>query len=291
MKLRLLFYLLPVTAILLTSCKQEDLTPCWVKVDSVILQTEDVSQGSNTHGITDLWVFDDNEAIGVWEVGSIIPVVGEGTSNFIFRAGVKKNGIAASRVQYPFYNSFSIDLNLVRGDTISVTPIFTYREGTEFSMIEDFEDTGIDFTAASNSDTSIQFIYEATDPDLVEYGEKCGGIFLTETDSFFRAGTDLKMPIPIGESYLEIDYKNDHDLDMGFISHLVTGTSEDQGGRFRIAAQQNETPTWKKIYIELSDYVGFFLNQFSSDIYFAIYLAENFTEANIYIDNIKVVHF
>ena len=291
MKLRLLFYLLPVTAILLTSCKQEDLTPSWVTIESVSLQTDEVSEGDNTHAITDLWVFKNNEALGVWEVGSTFPVLGEGSSNFIFRAGIKKNGIAASRTQYPFYEQFTIDLDLVKGDTFVVTPVFTYKEGAEFAMLEDFEDSGIDFTATTDSDTSIQFIYDATDPDIVEYGEKCGGIFLTTVDSFFRAETDLEMPIPVGQTYLEVDYMNDHHLDMGFISHLSTGETEDQGTQFRISAQDQAAPTWKKIYIELTNYVGFFLNQVSSDIYFATFLAENFTEGNIYIDNIKVVHF
>ncbi len=291
MKRRLLFFMLPTLAIFLVSCKQKDLTPSWVKLESVSLQTDEVSEGANSHNITDIWVFKGNEALGVFEVGAVFPVLDEGSTSFTFHAGIKNNGIASTKVRYPFYEKYEVNLNLVKDDTTSISPTFTYKSGLQFTLMEDFEDSGIDFIPAFNTDTPFVFVFEATNPDIVEYGTKCGAVFLTSIDTFFRADTDMQIPIPSGQqSYLEIDYMNDNSISMGFKSNLTSG-QQDQGLVVLLNAQDPANLKWKKIYIELSENVSAYGNQLSTEIYFLSFLDLDDTEAKIYMDNIKVVHF
>jgi hypothetical protein len=55
--------------------------------------------------------------------------------------------------------------------------------------------------------------------------------------------------------------------------------------------QDPENLKWKHIYIELSENVGKHVNTTSIELYFVAFLEKGKSSANIYVDNIKVVHF
>ena len=52
----------------LFGCKQDDITPSWLAIDQFTLTTNPDLQGSNSHGITDAWIFMDGRALGVFEL-------------------------------------------------------------------------------------------------------------------------------------------------------------------------------------------------------------------------------
>ena len=206
-------------------CKQEDITPSWIKINEFGLITNIETQGWDTHGITDAWVYLDNEHLGVHQVPCTIPVLAEGEHTFTILPGIKNNGISSTRRSYPFYQPFEVTGTLTKNDTFEINPITAYRTSVEFAFIEDFENAGISFLKGPASDTNFVFVNEDEHPEIVEYGDKCGGIFLTELDSLFTANTEEFMNLPKGEEvYLEIDYRNNNSIAMGVLARYPDGT-------------------------------------------------------------------
>ena len=160
MKKIYLLVLLPL--LFLSSCKKDDNTPAWLIIDHFDLVTNEVSEGANSHGITDAWVFMDGQALGVFPLPARIPILAEGSHDFVIYAGVKMNGISDTRTKYPFYERHDLTLNLAKNEEFTVNPTITYKSNLQFKMIEDFEDVGVDFTKDLISDTDFVVIDKVT---------------------------------------------------------------------------------------------------------------------------------
>jgi hypothetical protein len=283
--------LLPITFFLfliISGCKQQDITPSFLTINNFILNTDEPSQGSNSQGITDAWLYMDNKPLGVFEVPATIPILAEGNHEFIIIPGVKQNGISATRVQYPFYNTVVFEQNLIKNDTVAITPVTTYKSSTEFAFIEDFESAGFQIVKSESADTNIIFV---TDPTIVKYGDKCGGIFLGPSDSLYAGSTNEYLNLPKGqEVYLEIDFRNDNSMLMGLLYETFGVQSQDDP-LIQMNPQTTGTEVWKKMYINLKDNVSAQISASNYDIYFLSILDKGKTTSSFYIDNIKVVHF
>ena len=281
--------LLLLPAFVLFSCK-EDTTPAWLQIDAIDLETDETIQGPPSHGITDAWVYMDNVPLGVFELPCKIPVLDEGEHSFVIYAGIKTNGISATRAMYPFYERFDTTLNLVKGEIINLAPVVAYKTNIVFELKEDFE-IGSSFTPDIVSDTDIVLIDKATHPDIVTYGSYCGGIFLTKTDSLFKAATHTFLDLPKNEYvYMEIDYRNNNSIGMGVIAQNSADFVE-HTPLVIMNAQTSGAETWKKIYIDLTEDVSFEVNATSYEVYLISVLDPANTSAAIYIDNIKVIRY
>jgi hypothetical protein len=279
-------------AFLFYGCKQEDLTPSWIKIDAFDLVTNEETQGWDTHGIVDAWIFMDNQPLGVHEIPCVIPVLDEGVHDFTIFAGIKNNGISSTRKRYPFYETYEVTTSLSKNDTLVIEPVITYKNSTSFAFIEDFENAGISFVKGPVSDTNIVFIYQADEPEIVAYGDKCGGIFLEGTDSLFTVFTEEFMNLPRGEEvYLEVDYRNDNSIAMGVLAKFPDGSVDEQAPLLQMNPQEAGSEVWKKIYIQLSENVSFNVNYQTFEIYFLSLIDDGQSSAHIYLDNIKVVHY
>ena len=286
------FYLLLfVPLIYLTSCKKEDNTPSWVVVNDFVLTTNEPVQGANTDNITDIWVYMDNQALGVFPLPCRIPVLAEGNHSFIFYPGIKQNGISATRVRYPFYERYDATLNLVKGEEIVVTPTTTYKSEVQFQLIEDFEDVGVDFVKDIISDTDMVVLDNGAYPDIVKYGTKCGAVFLNTADSIYKGATNSDLNLPGGgaEVYVEIDYMNDNSMILGVVAENSSGTNE--APLVQMNPQETSEMQWKKIYISLKDNVSNEIYATSFEISLSSVLDESKTSGVVYLDNIKVLRF
>lgn len=277
---------------LLVGCGKEDLTPSFLKINAFELITNEPTQGSNSHGITDAWIFMDGEALGVHELPCVIPVLAEGTHQFIIFPGIKNNGISSTRTRYPFYKTFDITADLTKNDTTEFSPVTYYKDNVTFAFMEDFEDAGISLIKGPTSDTNMIFVDRADYPEIVIYGDQCGGLFLNAEDSIYTGSTQSFMNLPKGEQiFLEIDYRNNNSLAMGVIATFYDGTTDEHTPLVIMNPQDEGQEEWKKIYIELSEDVGVEINATTFEFYFLAMLDADKSLAKIYIDNIKVVHF
>lgn len=276
------------SAFVLFSCK-EDTTPAWLEIPAINLSTDEPVEGSNSHGIADAWVYMDGRALGVFELPCKIPILAEGEHSFIIYGGIKNNGISATRTKYPFYERYETTLNLVKGETITITPVVTYKSNLTFELIEDFEDPGMDFGDDIITQTSLTFVDEGTNPGVVQYGLRCGGVFFNETDSIFKALTSTFLELPRNEDvYMEIDYMNNNSIRMGVIAQNSSSYTE-HTPLVQMNPQTTEDMVWKKIYIDLTEDVSYEIYATSYELYFLSLRDVGNTSASIFLDNIKVI--
>lgn len=266
--------------------------PSYIRINSVNLSTLS-TEGSNSQKITDVWVYVDEELIGCFELPTRFPVLKSGTHHLKIRAGIKVNGISATRAPYPFYNYYEQDINLVEGQVLELTPTFNYLSNTQFSFIEDFEGTGhIFYPRPGGTDTVMKI---TTIPAQVFEGAGSGIVGLdNNTITFFETVTDptTKYALPTAGSpvFLELNYRCDHPFSVGVYAYTVsTGGTVTNTQQFKVI-DVNRSESWNKIYVYLSPVVtssgankfGVFFGCLNSDLQSTITLQ---------FDNIKLVHF
>ncbi|MCC6691496.1 MAG: hypothetical protein IT235_08190 [Bacteroidia bacterium] len=237
------------------------------------------TEGSISSKITDAWLYVDDQLIGVFQVPVTVPVLAQGNKKISIGAGIKKDGIAASRVQYDFYAQQVQSYYLKAGEKLSVTPAINYLSNTVFGWKEDFETVGLSFIKGpSGSDTVMQKI--TSSPDVFE-GTGSGAAYLTGT--YFEAVSSSAFTLPGNGNpvYLELNYKTNTAFAVGIY---------DGSGNYSSALTINPSEQWNKIYIDLGAAVqsGTPANY---SISFAMYRDASTPIAELFLDNIKLVHF
>ena len=174
-------FVLLATSLLFTACElfdPEEEIPSYIYIEDVSLETE-TFEGSALDKISDVWVFVDDNLIGIWELPAEIPILSSGMTNIKVRAGIKNNGIAASRVQYPFYLIEDVSMEITPGQVDTIHPVVEYEDDLNI-FIEDFDAVGVQFDVDNASDTTLQL---TQDPLLVREGQGSAVIYLGRSTS------------------------------------------------------------------------------------------------------------
>src|SRR6185369_5304430 len=109
------FLLLLIEVVIFASCNiinPASPVPSYIRIESIKLTTDNATQGSNRNAITDVWVYVDQQMVGVFEMPVTVPVLYSGVHTVMLKAGIIVDGIASTRIDYPFYNSFTQEVNL-----------------------------------------------------------------------------------------------------------------------------------------------------------------------------------
>jgi hypothetical protein len=274
-------FLFPLFSIFIASCdfiNPEEGIPAFIAIDTVLLNTIAHSEGPNNHNISDVWVSVNGDFIGVFELPAKFPVLMEGSAEIFIAAGIKNNGIAASRVRYPFYTRFEIDTVLIPEQTITLTPTFQYYPEI-IQWFENFNDPGISLDTTYISDVAIH--------DSTANGSTVAAIILKGDQDDFQAVSisSFTFPEPSASLYLEMDYKCNQEFIFGLVIRMPGNTD------MAPVMQINPIDKWNKIYIDLT-YIS--TTNYSADdysVYFAATKSDTLDRAEILIDNIKLVHF
>jgi len=280
-RFKTIFFILSIIIFFLTSCEiinpPEEL-PSYIQIDTFKLQTNEPQEGINTHSITDVWVYIDGSFVGAYELPAHFPVLETGRHKITLYPGIKNNGIAASRVIYPFYTMFEDDTTLTEKQVITINPTVSYRDETVFAWIEDFEEAGITIDTTYRSETDI-IIFDETD-------NQAAHIFLDSTQKFFECISDESFTLPRNSSvYFEMDYKNSRIFAFGlFINKSYTLTQQP-------VIYLNPSNTWKKICVDLTYYTSTNPDAINFNIFFSIYKTDTLSVADVYLDNLKLIHF
>lgn len=268
--------------LIFSSCEiinKAELIPSYIRIDKIDLTTNYTSQGSNSHKITDAWVYIDDQLIGAFELPATIPVLKEGTHELKVRAGIKVNGISSTRGYYPFYQYYSEVVNLTRGEILSVSPTVSYNSYTTFPWLEDFEGAAFSIVDSINTDTVMKII----NADVFQ-GNKAGAIYLEDikTRYFGRSTNSFTLPKLGAPVYLELNYKTNNMFSIG----IYAGNS----GIPLPSLYINPSENWNKIYVELTPLISDGNNSNPFKIYFAMQKDNAVDNAFLYVDNIKLVH-
>lgn len=268
--------------IFLSACKdQKAEIPSYIKIDDISLNITSVDQGTNSDAITDAYVYINDDLIGIYELPAEFPLLQDGKVNISVRAGIKQNGISNSRLIYPFYTSFEQTVDLIAGQTITLNPVVEYKSNTIFTAFsEDFE-TGINFIVNTNSDTNFVRINH---PDTAFEGFS-GAIFLTQPNRAFEAYTpsipNLTKPF-ITPVYMELNFKGNVLANIGtYYNNILDKTS------YVILPVKND---WTKIYINVGELMQVYRSADDFNFFLGFGNGTN-DNAQLYIDNVKIIHF
>lgn len=266
----------------------EQTIPAYLQIDSITLSTDYFAQGSNTEQITDAWVYVNDQLVGAFELPATFPVLAQGKQKLEIRPGIKLNGIAATRVPYPFYKPTIIqEFNFIPDSVQQVRPTTSYYSTAIFAWIEDFEDASISLEGTTQSDTTIYKTQPSNNPEawLSQFSSYSGLITLDSKNSKFKIASFNSYTLPgLGTPVLlELDYKCDRPFGVGMFA-TISGQVLDIP-----LVVVNTSESWKKIYVNLGPNVTAYPSASSFKIYFESSIGED-EQARYYLDNIKLIY-
>ena len=285
------------TLLLLTSCNKEEFEapqPTYLQIPQMQLATDYVDEGSAHHKIDAVWLYANNEPVGVFELPATVPAILEdGQNDLLFFPGISANGVASTRVIYDPYTvpTASVDGTKNDGtpDTIAIAPediLTAYKETAGLRVMEDFDQSGLNFQQFSASDTGFVKTNDSTEtfnwPD--ENNGAAGKIVLDEEHlrSSNRTVLSYELTRPLSNVYVELSYKTEIPFEVGIIAETFSGDLNSS------VVRVNEKDTWNKIYVSMIDDVNAFSTADNFKFYIAAQLPSDRSQAKILIDNVKL---
>ena len=286
---RYLSFLLIV--LVLFSCKKfkgSQEIPAYLRIEPWTFTTNYLIYGAATHAITDAWVYVDGNLLGCYEIQShddgmyvMVPVLEKDSHKLQIYPGIKLNGIASTRIQYPFYKPYVTTRTLTPGEIDTIRPFTVYYSIDSTSMrfkreaMEDFEDiNNIKLDSTSNSKTKIKQISHRTNPNawmdpldtLNHY--RSGRVQLTDSINIFDIASKELRNLPTVGMYIHTAQTGVMDKELYYLK---------------------ATDDWKKVYLNFSPTVT---ENFSAD-YVKFYFRGLYGGAdttNFYFDNLKLIY-
>ena len=268
---------------LFQSCKKADINegvPAYISIPSIEVETDPTNEGSNSHKITDAWIYFDNNLQGVYPLPATFPVLLQGKQNISIKAGIKNNGIAATRVKYPFYDYYKSEITLTK-DSITVLNPEVFYANADSIIFEDFESTSLILDTTLNSDTTF-FIANDT---LFE--GNFGGVHLASPHLTFEIATEkIQLPKVGTPVYVELNYKCNTAFQVGVFANYDQAPVIIQS-----ILTINPKLEWNKIYIDLTSAIINTQNADSHKVFISMRRDINSNEiAELYVDNFKIIY-
>lgn len=266
-------------------CNPEEQEPAYVTFEGFNL-TVDTGEGSSSADINNVWVFADNTYLGTYDLPARIPMLLSGPTSLRFEAGVRENGLSLTPQIYPFYQSVTREVELVPGSTVNIgRQNIGYRSEAVFGFVEGFEPNRPRvFTEVVSGEGPI-----APTTENVFQGDASGVIRLSDSFSVAEILTEVDFSdlFDFGEEprlWLEMDFLSEA---QGLVGIVGPGQLGDIVRAYNPGFLAREE--WTKIYFNLSEvYFDSQLTDFRVGI--SVLLPEDETEANVYLDNIKLVY-
>lgn len=263
------------------SCKKpaNDGIPAYVRVDTTqVITTPD--QGSASQNISNIWLDVNGVNLGVYATPATFPILETGPTRLFFFAGVKENGISATRVIYPFFEPDTITIDLQKEEIDTFNPTFRYTSFADF-YIYDF-DNGNGFENMGRTD-SAELVFEGSGSGLITLDEINNSVVCRLIDGI----RDLPLGTPV---FVEMNYRNNDRFYFGVSATDVNGTTISLD---KLVITPKEE--WNKIYIN----VGPDITQFNAggsiqireyNFFIRADKTDNVDVARIFIDNFKIVY-
>jgi len=287
------FLILLLILILLfnTQCnktKLKALVPFYINIPSVNVYTLS-GQGTSSHKITEIWVYENGHFKGVYPIGRNIPITSQPARIKMF-AGIRKDGLSAVRIIYPFYAPIEIDTNANENQIIYRPLSFIYKYGINFKWIEDFENFGgiggITIIKGTGSDTNLIILDKSTNPsaDVFE-GSKCMKIVTDANRPYAYLISANTYTLSYDATYLELNYKCNQSFEIGLYSGVFVKSV------ITLVSTKGE---WNKIYIDLTPYLSLMGGTPTNNnigIYFKVIKESSVSQSEVLIDNIKLISY
>lgn len=282
---RFSLFFLPLAAVFgFSGCPADlEMAPAFVLVENLVFDAGNTAGGS-TAAITEVWAFSGTEFIGAFPLPARIPVLKAGPTNIRLEAGVRQNGISSTPEFYEFYQPVDRTLDLVPGEAIDLgVQTVTYRPEVKFGFIEDFEaNTERVFTEIARGVTGLELQTE-----VVRTGSSSGVIRLDTANSevLLSSGqlfTDLLDERPY--VWLEMDFRAEAPTRFGVSGSVGFELLRSFDPGFFPRAE------WTKIYFNMSETIfRSEIEEYRIDLNSV--LPTDMLEADVYLDNVKLLYF
>ncbi len=265
---------------------EEDI-PSFIEVKDFQLMTDPQTEGSNQHQINDVWAFVEGEALGVFELPATIPILATGNQTITLLAGIRENGLRSAPVIYPFYERYEEVINLVEGQTITVTPTINYVENSAFEFQEDFETTTLKLERAIQRTTESSQIKEGIGAGRIKVDQSA--TVINSSITFIDLPTEGGLPV-----FLEMDYRTTLELEVGLIGFNINAGDANRAEIYKVTLCPIDQ--WNKVYINFQEELA--ITQFSG--YQLAFRAStndtgcgniNSTNPEVLLDNLKLIRF
>lgn len=261
----------------LTACdwiNPDEPVPDYIVIPDIALTTDYLAEGSASERIEDAWVYIDNNAIGVFQLPARVPII-EGSGTLLVVPGILERGISNTREPYPFYQGYSVDYTYDPATDDTIYPSIKYRDNVIIPLKEDFE-SGNEFSGMTVTSATSE-VYE---------GDKSGVVRLdSDNDTLLAFSTGYELPGGGTRVYLELDYRNDIPFNI-----LLQGNRVQGNATLEYLVTVNPREVWNKMYVDITNLAsGLTVNNFQ--VVFATSLPDSLNSANLYWDNVKIVHF
>lgn len=258
--------------------------PAYIRIDSIEKFTIPATQGSASHKISDAWIFVNDQSIGAFELPCLVPVLQQGKSKVVIRAGIRINGIAALRFPYPFYDFYTDEVQLTPDSITVISPRVTYFPDVNFAYRANFDDpSGITLEPLPTSDTTI---WVTNDPAKVFEGFGSATSLITRDSAVMAFQSTVVMDLPKNNRtvYLEMDYKVSGKLDVGLVTIAPGNTFA------RASLTLNPINRWNKVYVNLTENVSLTPNAIGYRLYFKAMKEPGDPPLELFLDNLKVLY-
>lgn len=297
MRIRLLIFILVGFLFSITSCdvvNPEEPIPSYLVIPEFTLNTELLTEGTNSHKITEAHIFVANELIGIFTLPATVPVLAEGVQEVQIFPGIRPNGLGDVTDIYPFYERYQTNIDFVPGNIDTIRPVTQYLDNIKlfFEPQEGFEDGTLTFAIDIDGDPATTI--ELTNQEVFE-GSGSGIIELERTDAQMELGSNLITDLPILNStttFLELNYKTE----VGFFVGVLGYDSQGRIIYSLIDKGVNARAEWNKIYFDFSEeMIDLITIEDQLAGWRLVVVSDLFDgdsdQANIYLDNIKLVQF
>jgi hypothetical protein len=220
---------------------------------------------------------------GAYELPASFPVLETGEKQILVRGGIFISGLSSYRAVYPFYNFYLDTVQFEPNGDIFLEPKVQYFEGLTFAWMDDFEDPGVTLEETQSSDT---ILYRVTGSDAFE-GNGAMAFYLDTNRFFFECQSSETYQLPRGQerySFLELDYRCNNRFVVGLIAETPSEFVQIE------SVYVLPSEDWNKIYINLTNQVNEFQNALNYRVFIGAILEPGVENAEVYIDNIKLIY-
>lgn len=286
--LKPLVFFLGLAVLFLQGCdiiNPKEKEPAYLYIPSFTFQAN-ATQGTSSEAITEVWVYADDQSLGVYDLPAKVPILDLGTKSIRIFAGIKNNGISNTRIRYPFYAPFDTTLTISSFQIDTIVPHFSYYNLAVISE-KGFESGNFLIQTGTNNGT---FSVTNVAAQVFE-GNRSGWGHIDVGMSHLYFKDDDNLTYPSGSNlFLEMNYSSNNTFSVGFIT--TTGGLSAKNLALIInpsSSGDGLTPVWKKIYIDF----GYILQQNPNAQFHELYIeavpSSATTPVNIFVDNLKWV--
>ena len=269
-----------IVSCILFSCKKGKLkanSASYIVVNNTTVSSSTLSI-IDSHKITDIWLYINDQFQGVYPIGSVMPVMNPGSAQVRMYGGISNNGISATRLPYKFYNPYIFSGTFESNKTYTIVPDFYYTDGIHI-INDSFTPGNGSYYLASGNVTTI------TDPART-WGGTGGSAFMAMTDAVptaqLKSSTPLALPQGGVDVYLEMDYKCNQEISVG----VICGGGVEERTALNLRATSG---VWNKVYISLTSVISTQPTYNYYEVFIRGVKQSDVASPEIYLDNIRLV--